>query len=186
MRPARTDSSITGEFWGQTADDLDILRPRITPNPSNKSATAHSHENRVQPRLLAQHLHGDGCLPGDDLRVVVGGDEDPARLLCGAAGGRLGVDRIARDKAQFHVEVVQLCHFARRGILWHENRGGNPQLGRGVGHGQPVISRGRGDDTQRPFRRREADEFVGCPAQFERAGRLPVFQFEKDGRARSL
>ena len=110
--------------------------------------------------VLAQDLHADGALAGDDLRVVEGVDEGQAPLRHPLHG--LGIGLIVGIPVQ-HGLGAEAAHRldldGRRGPR-HDDGGLDPQSRRPHGHPLGMIAGRSGDDPALQRRRAEMDELV--------------------------
>ena len=118
-------------------------------------------------RLLAQQFDRNRALTGDDVRVVIGRDENLAALEGGFAGADLGVEGVTGDATERNRKGAQFLYFASRGSLRQIDGGGDIELGGGVGHGQRVVAGGGGHDAACALLRGEAEQLVGCAAELE-------------------
>ena len=114
---------------------------------AHQAAAANGYEDGVQLRLLVQQLDGDGALTGDDVLVVVGGDEGLVALPGGGAGADFGVEGVAGYAAERDREGLKLLYFAGRSPFREKDGGGDIELGGGAGYGEGVVAGGGGDDA---------------------------------------
>jgi hypothetical protein len=123
----------------------------------------------------------DRALAGDDVRIVEGGDEDPAAalgLLFGAPGDEHGVRPAQDDLGAVAFRALDLVG---HGLVQHDDAGPDPALAGGVGDGLRVVSAGgRGDALAGP---RQARDAVGRPADLEGPRALEVLALEEDAGA---
>ena len=145
------------------------------------------HEHRLERiGMLAQDLHADGALPGDDVGIVIGVDEGQALLGLKLAGVGIGlVEALAMQDDAATPAFHRLHLDGRCGARHHDGCLGAEPLSR-QGHALRVIA-GRGADHA-PLERLawQADHLVVGAAQLEREDRLQILALEPDGAAEPL
>lgn len=168
---------------GLHADHLDrrLQALYVGGDARDQAAASDADEDRVDgAHRLAQDLHADRALSGDDVRVVVGMDErealaalDSPRLVVGLAVGVAGQhDLRAQRLHRIHLDL-------RRGHRHHDH-GATPELACREGDTLRMVPRGGGDDTASERRVGELRHLVECTAQLEGEHLLHVLAFEHD------
>ena len=181
-RPAASERVIASESTGCTPITL-IAGPHaldVRGDARDEAAAADGDEDRVdRPLALAQDLHADRALPGDDVRVVVRMDERRAGLLLQRlrvlVRVRIGV-AVQDDVAAARLDRGDLD--VRRGHRHHDRRAARQPL-RGERHALRVVARGRGDHALRALGGRQVRHLVVRAAQLEREHRLLVLALQQ-------
>ena len=111
-----------------------------------QAAAAHGHEDAVEPGVLLDHLQTDGSLPGDDARVVEGGDE--GRAIGGQALGLgLGGVEVLSEQEDLAAERAHSVDLDARSDGGHDDGGADAQDRGGAGHALGVVAGRCGHDA---------------------------------------
>ncbi|KAF3810584.1 Threonine dehydratase [Colletotrichum gloeosporioides] len=169
---------------GLDADDLDVGRHAldVDADAGDEAAAADAAEDGVELGHvdLAEELHADGALAGDDVGVVEGGDVDEA-VLGGAAGalllGSVEVGAVEHDVAAEPGDVEVLD---ARGGLGHDDGGRDLELAGRVGDALGVVAGGAADDALPADGGIEVGHLVVGAAQLEAEDGLLVLALEED------
>ena len=136
--------------------------------------------------MLAQDLHRDGALAGDDIRVVERMDEGQLVLLLEIE--RVGV-RVRVRIAEQHDLGAACAHgfdlHLRRGHRHHDHRPA-PQLLRSERHALRVVAGRRGDHAALQLLARQPRHLVVGAAQLEALDGLQVLALQQDAIAEAL
>ena len=136
--------------------------------------------------MLAQDLHADGALPGDDVRIVIGVDEGQALLHLHLTRMSIGfIETLAVEHDAATLPFHRLDLDGRCGAWHHDGRLGAQSLS-GEGHALRMIS-GRGADHA-PLEGLawQAHHLGVGAAQLEREHRLKIFALEPNGTSQTL
>ncbi|MHC2740901.1 hypothetical protein ACVMFA_006688 [Bradyrhizobium liaoningense] len=164
--------------------DRDDARPAGVPrrNAADQPAAADRHQQRVDVWRVLLQLQSDAALAEQGFGLIVGmdGKRPGLRDMRLARGERIGV-AAARDHKLCAISPDPLG-LGRRGDVRHEDRGGNAEPLRRIGHGRAVIAAGRGDDTG--LRHLPQQQVGEGAARLERSGMLQHLELEPEGRGR--
>jgi hypothetical protein len=170
------------------ADDPDLwVEPfDIGGDPGDESAAADRDEDGVRRlRMLAQDLHADGALTGDDVRVVEGMNE--GQTLLGHQLARMGIGFIIGIAVQHHLAAVgaHRTDLDRRRSTRHDDGRLESEPAGAERHALRMITSAGRDHATRTRLGIEMDQLVVGPAQFEGEHRLQVLAFEQHGIAQA-
>ena len=168
---------------GLDADDPDLRveRLHVRRDAGNEPASADRHEYRVErPGVLAQDLHADGALPGDDVGVVERVDERQPPLARYLDRLLVGVVEIVAVQHHLAAEVEHRLDLDVRRGLRHHDHGRNAAAARRQRHALGMVA-GRGaDHAAAGDGLGEVRDLVVGAAQLEREDRLQVLALEQD------
>ena len=147
-------------------------------------AAADADDDRAHLGALLQDLQPDRALPGDDVRVVEGVDEDRARspraYSCAAASVS---STTVPCRTHLGAVVPGRRDLRQRGADRHEHRGPHAEQRGGERDALRVVAGAGRDDPGRPLLGRQPRDPHVRAAQLERTGALEVLALEVD-RAR--
>ena len=155
-------------------------------DPGNDPAAADRHDDAIETGLVFEHLDADRALPGDDLVVVIGVDEDVALLLDHRLGGHLAVGQCLARKHDLGAMRPRALDLGRRRRLRHDDDRRDAELARVIGNRLRVVAGRHGDHPARPLGRGQIGHLVEGAAILERTGDLQVLEFDVDLRAGDL
>ncbi len=174
-------------IFGLHPDDPDarVQRLRVRRDAGYQAAAADRHENGVDlvAMMLAQNLHGDRALSGDDVGIIKGVDEHQPALP--AQFDRVFISLIVVIAVQHDLsaEISHRLHFDVGSGHRHDDDGRNAACARAQCHALRMIAGGRANDTSLRADRRQLRDLVVRAANLERKHRLEVFSFEHDAVA---
>ncbi len=152
--------------------------PAISPPPPI------GDEDRVgRLRELAQDLHADGALPGDDVRIVERVDEREPALAGDLDRVLIGVVEIVTVQRHLAAEVEHRLHLDRRRRLRHHDDRRDAAAARRERDALCVVAGGRADHAAPGDGVGEVGDLVVGAAQLEREDRLQVLALEQDAVA---
>ena len=118
--------------------------------PADEAAAAHRDEHRVdRPLALAQDLHADGALAGDDVGIVVGMHEDEAEPALELHRVRVGLGVAVAVQHHLGAARRDRVHLDLRRGHRHDDGGAAAELLRGERHALRVVARAGGDHAAR-------------------------------------
>ena len=130
--------------------------------------------------MLAQDLHADRALPGDDVGVVERVDERQSPLARHLDRLLVGVVEIVAVQHHLPAEVAHRLDLDVRRGLRHHDHGRNAATARRQRHALRVVAGGGADHSAAGDRLREVRDLVVGAAQLEREDRLQVLALEQD------
>lgn len=153
---------------------------------AGEPAAAETDEEGVPGAGLGVGFEGGGAGSGDDVGVVVRGDEGET-----AFGAELLAEGLARGfvaVVEDDVGSVGLGGFALRGGCVGGHDDGDFDVGVAAGEGEclGVVAAGVGEDTGLALGGGELEDSVGCAAELEAAGALEGLGLEEDGGSGSF
>ena len=152
----------------------------------DEAATPYRRQDGVAFGPGLQDLQADGALTGDDVNVVVRGDEDRGPQLFPASGLSLRLVVVAPgqlDGDRLGLEGTQQLELGGRNIATGEDRDRHAVPPSRVGHRDPVIARGDRDQGKAWFVAgrtscREKRQLVVCGADLEGTGWLQRLELQ--------
>ena len=117
----------------------------------HQPAAPHGHHQRVDVRLIGQHLQRDRALPGDDGLVVIGVHQHQ-RLLLGQRQ-RVGACLLERVAVQDDLRTKAACAFDLdpRCEAGHDDHRPHPEALRVIGHALGVVASAHGHHPAAAF-----------------------------------
>ena len=165
------------------ADDADLGPHRldVRRDARDQAAAADGDEDGVdRPLVLAQDLHRDRALAGDDIGVVERMDEGEAALLLERHRLRIGVGVAVAEEHHLGAERADRGDLERRRGRRHDDQRLATESTRREGDALRVVARRGADHAARQRLRREVRHLVVRAAQLEAEHRLGVLALEED------
>jgi len=170
-----------GILWPH-ADDLRVRAQFLErrSDPTDQTATTDRHEYRVEvPRLFVE-LDTDRALSSHDIEVVVGRDIDLPLPLGLTACEQLSLNRWTVHDDQFGAARANCFDLRSSGRRGHVDGDADTGERACMRHGLAMIARRCGHYARTASNLIQHLELVGCPANFERAGRLQMLALEQN------
>lgn len=151
-----------------------------------ETAAADAHDDGPHLGALFEDLQPHRALPGDDVRVVEGVDEDRTGLLGVLLRGGQRLVHHMPVQPDLGPVLTGRGHLRQRRPDRHEDRRPYAEQRRRECDTLRMVSGARGDDPGRPLHRRQTRDTYVRAAQFERAGPLEVLALEVDRRTHQV
>ena len=177
--PAAFERAASSTAFGSAARIAQAGGWHVRRRTARRPARRPRRAPRSRPdRAPGQQLQRRGPLPGDDVRVIVGRHQRPARPLQHRRRGRLA--RLQGRRAVDHLGAVLQGRppLQRRGAGGHHHVGGDPAQPRRQSQRPRVVPRAVRDHPARRYLRRQLHHRVASPPELERPALLQALTLE--------